>query len=170
MPPMEEVLGRLQPAFTVVSRESTEGGACDGLADSLRDTADPGRSFGLHFPLEQTCCVVTLTDPGALERLAAEGMSAEAACLSVTLLHRLILGDGLGIDPAHSEGLIDYVVSPEEALRRLAAGDYVFGAFLTATGVDEVRAIADNGETMPQKSTFFYPKLLTGLIFDVLGD
>jgi uncharacterized protein (DUF1015 family) len=170
MPPMEEVLGRLQPAFTVVSRESTEGGACDGLADSLRDTADPGRSFGLHFPLEQTCCVVTLTDPAALERLAAGGMSPEAARLSVTLLHRLILGDGLGIDPAHSVGLIDYVVSPDDALRRLAADEYVFGAFLTATGVDEVRAVADSGETMPQKSTFFYPKLLTGLVFDVLGD
>jgi uncharacterized protein (DUF1015 family) len=170
MPPMEDVLGRLQPAFTVVSRESTEGGACDGLADGLRDTADPGRSFGLYFPREKTCCVVTLTDPTALERLAAEGMSPEAARLSVTLLHRLILGDGLGIDPSHSEGLIDYVVSPAEALRRLAAGEYVFGAFLTATGVDEVRAVADNGETMPQKSTFFYPKLLTGLVFDVLGD
>ena len=61
-------------------------------------------------------------------------------------------------------------MSPEEALRRLEAGEYVFGAFLTATGVDEVRAVADNGETMPQKSTFFYPKLLTGLVFDALGD
>jgi uncharacterized protein (DUF1015 family) len=170
MPPMEKVLGRLEPAFTVVSRDSTEGGACGDLVDRLRDTADPGRSFGLFFPREETCCVVALTDAGALERLAGEGMSPEAARLSVTLLHRLILGDGLGIDPAHSEGLIDYVVSPEEALRRLAAGEYVFGAFLTATGVDEVRAVADNGETMPQKSTFFYPKLLTGLVFDALGD
>jgi len=170
MPPMAEVLGRLEPAFTVVSRESTEGGACDGLVDSLEDTADPGRSFALYFPAEKTCCVVALTDAGALERLAGEGMSPEAARLSVTILHRLILGDGLGIDPAHSEGLIDYVVSPGEALRRLAAGEYAFGAFLTATGVEEVRAVADNGETMPQKSTFFYPKLLTGLVFDVLGD
>ena len=170
MPPMGEVLGRLAPAFTVVSQQSTEGSACDGLVDRLRDTADPGRSFGLCFPREKTCCIVSLTDRGALARLAAEGMSPEAARLSVTLLHRLILGDGLGIDPAHSEGLIDYIVSPDEALRRLAAGEYVFGAFLTATGVDEVRAVADNGETMPQKSTFFYPKLLTGLVFDPLGD
>jgi len=170
MPPMEDVLGRLEPAFTVASRESTEGGACDGLVDRLRDTADPGRSFGLYFPREKTCCVVTLTDDAALERLAGEGMSPAAARLSVTILHRLVLGDGLGLDLARSEGLIDYVVSPEEALRRLEAGEYVFGAFLTATGVDEVRAVADNGETMPQKSTFFYPKLLTGLVFDALGD
>lgn len=169
MPPMEEVLGRLGPAFTVVSRDGAERGACAGLVDGLLETADPSRSFGLYFPREKACCVVTLSDPRALERLAAEGMSPRAARLSVTILHRLILADGLGIDPSHSEGLIDYVVSPDEALRRLAAGEYVFGAFLTATGVDEVRAIADNGETMPQKSTFFYPKLLTGLVFDALG-
>ncbi len=170
MPPMEEVLGRLRLAFAVVTQESTEGGACAGLVDRLRDTADPARSFGLYFPREKACCIVSLRDSGSLERLAGDGMSPLAAGLSVTILHRLILGDGLGIDPSHSEGLIDYVVSPDEALRRLAAGEYVFGAFLTATGVDEVRAVADNGETMPQKSTFFYPKLLTGLVFDALGD
>jgi len=32
-----------------------------------------------------------------------------------------------------------------------------------------VRAVAERGETMPQKSTYFYPKLLTGLVFDRLG-
>jgi uncharacterized protein (DUF1015 family) len=169
-PSMEEVLGRLQPAFTVVFQESTEGGACSDLVDRLHDTPHPGRSFGLYFPREKTCCVVTLTDAAALERLAGEGMSPEAARLSVTILHRLILRDGVGLDPGESEGHIDYVVDPGEALRRLAAGEYAFGAFLTATGVDEVRAIADNRETMPQKSTFFYPKLLTGLVFDVLDD
>jgi uncharacterized protein (DUF1015 family) len=170
MPPMDEVLGRLAPAFTVASRESAEGGACAGLVDRMRDTADPGRSFVLYFPREKSCCVATLTDAAALERLTAECMSPAAAGLSVTILHRLILGDGVGLDPVHGEGLIDYVVSRDDALRKLAAGEYVFGVFLTAAGVDEVRAIADNGETMPQKSTFFYPKLLTGLVFDALGD
>jgi uncharacterized protein (DUF1015 family) len=33
-----------------------------------------------------------------------------------------------------------------------------------------VREIADAGETMPHKSTYFFPKLLTGLVFDALGD
>ena len=63
MPPMEEVLGRLRPAFAVVAQESTEGGACAGLVDRLRDAADPARSFGLYFPREKACCVVTLPTP-----------------------------------------------------------------------------------------------------------
>jgi len=170
MPSMDEVLGRLRPAFVVASQEGAAVGACDDLVDRLRGSADPGRSFGLYFPREKTCCVVTLSDAGALERLAGEGMSPAAARLSVTILHRLILGDGVGLDPDRSEGHIDYVVDPADAIRRLATGEYVFGAFLAATGVDEVRAVADNGETMPQKSTYFYPKLLTGLVFDALGD
>ena len=41
---------------------------------------------------------------------------------------------------------------------------------LNATEVGQVRAVADRGEVMPQKSTYFYPKLLTGLVFDALGD
>ena len=57
-----------------------------------------------------------------------------------------------------------------DALAALQSGRYELGAFLNATLVDQVRAIADQGEVMPQKSTYFYPKLLTGLVYDALGD
>jgi uncharacterized protein (DUF1015 family) len=57
-----------------------------------------------------------------------------------------------------------------DALAALGTGRYELGAFLNATLVDQVRAIADQGEVMPQKSTYFYPKLLTGLVYDALGD
>jgi uncharacterized protein (DUF1015 family) len=43
-------------------------------------------------------------------------------------------------------------------------------AFLNATPIDEVRAVAARGETMPQKSTYFYPKLLTGLVVHAMDD
>ena len=99
-----------------------------------------------------------------------EGFSPDAARLSVTILHYLIFRDALGIDPERTEDHIDYVTDPAEAFRRLSAGDYGLGAFLNATLVGEVRSIADNGETMPQKSTYFYPKLLTGLVYDALDD
>jgi uncharacterized protein (DUF1015 family) len=57
-----------------------------------------------------------------------------------------------------------------DALAALQSGRYELGTFLNATLVDQVRAIADQGEVMPQKSTYFYPKLLTGLVYDALGD
>ncbi len=67
-------------------------------------------------------------------------------------------------------GKLYYVTDPALACERLARGAYGLGAFLNAPSVAEVRAIADLGETMPQKSTYFYPKLITGLVFDALGD
>jgi uncharacterized protein (DUF1015 family) len=41
--------------------------------------------------------------------------------------------------------------------------------FLNHTSVEEVTAVADRGECMPQKSTFFYPKMLTGLVFNQIN-
>ena len=88
----------------------------------------------------------------------------------MTVLHELILREALGLDPRREERQVDYVKSVPDALAALAGGAYELGAFLNATEVSQVRAVADRGETMPQKSTYFYPKLLTGLVYDALGD
>ena len=74
------------------------------------------------------------------------------------------------MDPGQAEKHIDYAKNVPDALSALTGGRYELGAFLNATLVSQVRALADRGETMPQKSTYFYPKLLTGLVFDALGD
>ena len=87
----------------------------------------------------------------------------------MTILHQLVLGGALGLDPASSEGHIDYAKSAGEAFARVKTAGYGLCAFLNATRVQDVRTIADLGETMPQKSTYFYPKLLTGLVYDTLG-
>lgn len=171
LPAMDEVLGRLEPTFAVAGGPETGAAACQAfIAARLADAPEPGRVFGLYFPREETCAVVTLRDVEALERLVAEGLSRASAGLTVTLLHSLIFRDALGIDPRATEGIIDYVSDAPGAFARLASGDYVLGAFINATRVDEVKTIADQSEVMPQKSTYFYPKLLTGLVFDALGD
>ena len=60
-----------------------------------------------------------------------------------------------------------YTASAEEAIGRLGeSADAVF--LMRPTPVDQVREVAAAGETMPPKSTYFYPKLLTGLVFNPL--
>jgi uncharacterized protein (DUF1015 family) len=171
VPPLESVLDRLQPAFEIsaVTHDGDQTAVCERMARDLADRDEPAGVFGLCFARENACCTVKLRDPKALKRLEEEGCSAAAAHLSVTVLHNLILRDAVGLDPRHTESCVDYVTDPATACNLLAGGGYGLGAFLNAPNVAEVRAIADLGETMPQKSTYFYPKLLTGLVFDELG-
>ena len=168
-PPLAGLLARLRPFFEVVGAPVPGLEACRGVLDRLGEQADPGRVFGLYLPREDVCLVVKSRDPEARQRLVASGFSPHAAGLSVTMLHELVFHEALGMDPGQAEKHIDYAKSVPDALSALAGGRYELGAFLNATLLSQVRAIADRGETMPQKSTYFYPKLLTGLVFDALG-
>src|SRR5450756_766926 len=170
VPPLAELLERLQPFFEVVGAPVQGLEVFRGVLERLGEQADPGRVFGLCLPREDVCVAVKSRQPEAKQRLVASGFSPDAAGLSVTVLHELFLREALGMDSGQAEKHIDYAKSVPDALSALAGGRYELGAFLNATLVSQVRALADRGETMPQKSTYFYPKLLTGLVFDALGD
>jgi uncharacterized protein (DUF1015 family) len=79
-----------------------------------------------------------------------------------------LLREAFDVEPGASEGLIDYYPRPDDAFASLREGDHRLGIFLSAPSVDDVRRVAANGEVMPQKATYFFPKLLTGLVFDPL--
>jgi uncharacterized protein (DUF1015 family) len=94
------------------------------------------------------------------------GKSPAYRRLDVSILHHLIIDKLLGIKmETHKLGLnIEYIKEAEEADRRVhdGAADIVF--FMNPTKVREVKEVAAAGERMPQKATYFYPKLLTGLV------
>ena len=90
--------------------------------------------------------------------------------LDVTLLHSLLLERILGIDRAAQEKQTNlrYVKDLGQALRE-ATGSGVQAAFLlNPTRVQDLKAVADAGEVMPQKSTYFFPKLASGLVIHSL--
>jgi uncharacterized protein (DUF1015 family) len=84
--------------------------------------------------------------------------------LDVAVLQELVLDPLLGIHPDRPETLerLSFVKGAEAALSRATGDDVVF--VLRPTRMDQLRAVALAGETMPQKSTYFYPKLLSGLV------
>lgn len=160
----------VSPFFELVGEPEAGADASRAALEALPGQADPVRTFGLYLPREQTCVTVRTREPAASERLAATGVSATAAGLSVTMLHELLFSEALGLDHDDAERHVDYAKNVPDALAALDSGRYELGAFLNATLVDQVRAVADQGEVMPQKSTYFYPKLLTGLVYDALGE
>jgi uncharacterized protein (DUF1015 family) len=92
--------------------------------------------------------------------------------LDTALLEHLLLTDALGLtedDISHLRGL-GYSRTDEEALELVLGGTFDAGFFLRATPVEQVREIAAAGVNMPPKSTFFYPKVPTGLLFNPLVD
>ena len=169
VPPLGDLLARLRPCFDLTGEPVRGLAAARTLLELLPEQADPGRVFGLYLAGEDVCIAVRAREPAATQQLLAAGLSVETARLSVTVLHDLILLDALGMDPGSEEEQVEYVKSVPDALAALAGGGYSAAAFLNATEVGQVRAVADRDEVMPQKSTYFYPKLLTGLVIDALG-
>ncbi len=169
VPPVDEVVDRLRPAFTV-----TEGAGagtprdCAPAMEHISRSGDTGKALGLYFPRQHRCLTLELRADWSADALTARGLSTAQARLSVNLLAELVFRDALGLDPDRLEGHLDFVKSVHDAVVELEAGDYEVAAFLGATPMDEVRTVAERGETMPQKSTYFYPKLLTGLVFNAL--
>ncbi|NTV02584.1 MAG: DUF1015 domain-containing protein [Chlorobiaceae bacterium] len=93
--------------------------------------------------------------------------------LSVVLLHDLVFGQILGItaEATAKESNITYLKNSQEVFDAVASGEAHFGVVLKPTRVEQVVSVAGSGEVMPQKSTWFYPKIMTGMVFRSLeGD
>ena len=129
----------------------------------------PRRAFGLWGPGFEAAYGLKLTDAAAA-RTTESGRSAAYRELDVTILQSQVLGKALGIGAADmaSERYVTFFKDQKEAFARLEAGDFQVGFFMNPTGLDQIREAAFSGERMPQKATFFYPKLPTGLVFHEL--
>ncbi len=86
--------------------------------------------------------------------------------LDVTVLHSLVLQHVLGLSPRTQElqENVTYVRDAGEALNRVLSGEHQVGFLLNPTPMWQVEAVGDAGETMPQKSTLFYPRVPAGLV------
>lgn len=93
--------------------------------------------------------------------------------LPVVVLHDLVFGQMLGItaEATAKESNLSYVKNEQEVFDAVGSGAAQMGVVLKPTMVEDVIAVAGSGEVMPQKSTWFYPKIMTGMVFRSLeGD
>ena len=86
--------------------------------------------------------------------------------LDLTLLHQIIIHGYMGIgQEAHEiEATLSFTHDAHEAIETVRQGTRQLAILVNPTRAPQIVAIAEAGETMPQKSTFFYPKLPTGLL------
>jgi uncharacterized protein (DUF1015 family) len=81
-----------------------------------------------------------------------------------TLVFRTLLGISCS-DPQH-EDKFKFFRDDEEAVSQVRSGTYEVAFLVNPTRIEQVQEIVAHGEIMPQKSTFFYPKLLSGLVIN----
>jgi uncharacterized protein (DUF1015 family) len=113
---------------------------------------------------------VTLRDQAIADR-ALDGMPAPYRRLDTAVLEALVLRGALGMsedDISHLRGL-RYSNRLADAIAEVEGGAADAGFFLRATPVEQVREVAATGESMPPKSTYFFPKVPTGLVFNLLA-
>jgi uncharacterized protein (DUF1015 family) len=84
--------------------------------------------------------------------------------LDVSILHKLILENLLNINQDNLEDHVKYTRIDEEAIKLVNDRKFDMSFLINATKIDELKKIADIGEHMPQKSTYFLPKMLSGLV------
>lgn len=141
--------------------------APEQLGERMADLRDAEEAvFGVVLPEGESWLVIGDVDAAA-DRMRREKTSSPGRRLDLALLHAALLGDRLGItetDVAAGETLL-YTRSEADARARVARGEVAAAILVRPTRLDELTAVAAAGDVMPQKSTYFYPKLLTGMVF-----
>jgi uncharacterized protein (DUF1015 family) len=142
------------------------------LADTgeLEPAAEGRVAFGYMDSFHKQPYRLTLKDQ-AIADAALAGKPDPYRRLDTAVLEALFLREALGMsedDVAHLRGL-DYSKNLADAIERVESGAADAGFFMRATPVEQVREVAGAGESMPPKSTYFYPKVPTGLVFNPLA-
>lgn len=175
----EELVAKLGACFT--TRPAGKGpGQAGAVWEEIEVTGEQG-TLAFYTAKDDQWTLASVT-PAGVTRIAelATDHSAEWQSLGVSLLHRLVMDNLLG---AANLPKPMYVHAVEEVEQGLIQGDSVgrdatgqmgqggrfeLAALVMPATVGHVQAISEHGERMPAKSTYFYPKLLSGLVFNPL--
>lgn len=167
-PGPERIAERIGAEFDLEERAlPADRSAWTGATQDLLDGG--GTVFGLY----RGGSTLTLLRPktGAdFSRHLRPGTSKLVADLDVTVLHQVIFAGLLGLDEQGlvQAGGIKFFTKTEDAAAEVEAGRGAAAFLLRPSRIDQVWRIATAGERMPQKSTNFYPKLVSGLVFNEL--
>ncbi len=128
-------------------------------------------AFGLVLPDDDGFLLIG-DRAGLGDRLRRESMSRAVRALDIAALHVSVLDDRLGISPGDVAAgtRLAYTRSEADAREMVASGDAAAAILVRPTRLDQLAEVASAGDVMPQKSTYFYPKLLTGMVFNPLED
>jgi uncharacterized protein (DUF1015 family) len=159
---LNEILSRISKYFNIATKVSRDETA-KHLAGSPLRRGQAIHSFVLYGGGERTC-ILTLRSESDIARMFAPDRSPDYRSLDVAILHTVIIENLLGIKPEQIEDHVRYEGEWKNALAEVDKGAAQLAFLIHPTRPEQVKKIAENWERMPQKSTDFYPKLISGLV------
>ena len=134
---------------------------------ALKNAGKKHRVIGASFKRDPRYLILRLKNKRMMQRLAKD-LSPPLRELELSTLHHLILEHILGLSPQQqtSGETIRYSQDEETVLQALEKEDYQAAFILNPTKSADILTVANGGEKMPQKSTYFYPKLVSGLVIN----
>ncbi|MFH1645721.1 MAG: DUF1015 domain-containing protein [Candidatus Omnitrophota bacterium] len=156
-------------SFDYIIEKAGEYFDCDKIAVEdvdkvLLDAANAGKHIFVFY-LDGRYMAITLKDNDIIRKFSLKDKSECWNNLDVSILHNMIFVELLGIKEEIDEKKnVYYYKDRKELLSDLKEGKFNLGVFFNAPSVADVEEVADAGERMPQKSTYFYPKPLTGMV------
>ena len=162
--PFLQLEDMLQKYFYVEQYPKTPEGK-GWFLKALKSGAKKHRLIGASFKRDPRYLILRLKSKRIMQRLAKD-LSVPLRELDVTTLHLLILEHILGLTPDQQLNgeSIRYSQDEEAVLQALEKEDFQAAFILNPPKAVDVSTIANGGEKMPQKSTYFYPKLISGLV------
>lgn len=160
---LEKMVNDLSEDFEVKTLPA--GTVLDDFLTKLEETGQQMPSLGLYGQ-DKTFYILKLKSFELIKEIG-EGSQALKK-LDVSVLHNLILEKfmGIGSEQRANESNLTYTRDEDYAIKAVDDGSYQLCFFMNPTKVEEVTQIAEGGEKMPQKSTYFYPKIVTGLVIN----
>jgi len=164
---LPDFLGRVEKLFVIdtLAEDARRPAGRAWAVAKMGEHAGKSTTFLMVTAEDQRARVLTLRDDADLSGVSLPA-NQTLADLDVTILHSVVFQHLLGLSPQAQEKQenVTYVRDAAEAVTRVLSGEHPVGFLLNPTPMWQVEAVGEAGETMPQKSTLFYPHLQGGLV------
>ena len=160
----DEALRRLRTAFDVE--------AVPNLDAALAALEVHGHGSPIALAAAGTDEIYMLSPGEGVDRLLPQDRSPEWRQLDYSIANHAVLQYGLGLQESQMKdySMVWFTEDAHEGVEQVRSGKARYAVLLRPVPTVRVLDIADSGERMPQKSTFFYPKVPTGIVFNLVAD
>ncbi len=174
---IKNLINKLKENFDITEykfdSQSAKAGAKQQMLSQMKAEYEKDRNaFGIYSG-KNAFYTTVLKNKKAMDG-ATGNMSSAWRSLDVAVLHKLIFEGLLGIDEKKlaGESNLEYVKDTsnaiDDSIAKVDAGEKQLVFFMNPPKIEQIQKVADAGEKMPQKSTYFYPKMYTGLTINKL--